>query len=89
MGTVAGGDVGNTNGLVAFEDDAGHAGIRAEEEVMLSIHNTVDIGCKTRILGKDECQRTTVRTGRRVATTSGMAVDVLRPDFRCMGGLAV
>ena len=39
-------NVRNTDGFVALEDDAGDAGVRAQVEVRLDVHDTVDIRCR-------------------------------------------
>lgn len=44
VATVANGDVSNSNGLVALEDDSGDARVGAQVKVVLDIHDTVNVG---------------------------------------------
>ena len=45
MRAVPSWDVRDPDGLVALEEDAGNAGVGAQEQVVLLVHDAVDVGC--------------------------------------------
>lgn len=89
VGAVARGNVRNTDGLVVpVEEDAGHTGVAAQEQVVLHVHNAVHVSCTARS-ARGQQRRAMKLTSRGITATAGMAVDVLRPDLSTVTRLQV
>jgi hypothetical protein len=84
MSPIPRGNICNSDSLIAFKDDSGDSSVGAKKEVMLNVHDAVDVCYAKNYLGPKSANMQVCLTGGGITSPSGVSIDVLGPDFGAM-----